>query len=452
MTPETQENILRALNAALQSRKLYPPGHPSVTAPARKVNQLLSAVLKEQPKLSICLVDDALVFEDVPVPDSEENYPDIVSNLKDKKVEAMIFEKGILEKEVFSLFEILSQEKAPAGVELQKELSAKGVAHITLKTIPIGKRKLMEVYNDAVNVVKTVMHEIRVGRIPESKAVKSVIDEMTELVFSDTNAVIGLTMIKNYDNYLYNHSVNVSILSLALGKFMNYGKEDLQRLGVASLLHDIGKTGVSEDIIKKPGGLSYEEWEKVKEHPVMGSKITHRMQGIDELICRVIFEHHVRFDRSGYPKVDSPTLHPLSLVVSVADAYDALTTLRVYQKPYQPSEAIKVLKGLSGKHFDPKTVSSFESMIGVYPVGTMVRLSTNEIAIVTKVHPEGAALPVVKVAYEADGKEVETPYELDLEAKGENGPKIICAVDPLSRNMDMGTFFEKEAVRIDSQN
>ena len=448
MTPETQENILRALNAALQSRKLYPPGHPSVTAPAKKAHQLISLVLKEQPNLSICLVEEALVFENVPVPDCEENYPDIVSNLKEKKVEAMIFEKGILEKEVFSLFEILSREKAPAEAELQKELAAKGVTHITLKTVP---PKLMEVYNNAVDVVKTVMSDIRGGRIPESKAVKGVIDEMTELVFSDTNAVIGLTMIKNYDNYLYNHSVNVSILSLALGKFMKSDEEDLRRLGVASLLHDIGKTGVSEDIIRKPGGLSSEEWEKVKEHPVMGSKITQKMQGIDELICRVIIEHHVRFDRSGYPKVESPTLHPLSLMVSVADAYDALTTLRVYQKPCQPSEAVKILKGLSGKHFDPKTVSSFESMIGIYPVGTMVRLSTGEVAVVTKVHPEGTALPVVKVAYDNDGKEVETPYELDLEAKGEGGPKIICAVDPLSRNMDMGNFFAKEAAQIDSK-
>lgn len=448
MTPETQENILRALNAALQSRKLYPPGHPSVTAPAKKAHQLISLVLKEQPNLSICLVEEALVFENVPVPDCEENYPDIVSNLKEKKVEAMIFEKGILEKEVFSLFEILSREKAPAEAELQKELAAKGVTHITLKTVP---PKLMEVYNNAVDVVKTVMSDIRGGRIPESKAVKGVIDEMTELVFSDTNAVIGLTMIKNYDNYLYNHSVNVSILSLALGKFMKSDEEDLRRLGVASLLHDIGKTGVSEDIIRKPGGLSSEEWEKVKEHPVMGSKITQKMQGIDELICRVIIEHHVRFDRSGYPKVESPTLHPLSLMVSVADAYDALTTLRVYQKPCQPSEAVKILKGLSGKHFDPKTVSSFENMIGVYPVGTMVRLSTNEVAVVTQVRPEGSARPVVKVAYDSDGKEIETPYEIDLEAKGEDGPRIICAVDPLSRNMDMGNFFAKEAAQIDSK-
>src|SRR4030067_3714280 len=110
---------------------------------------------------------------------------------------------------------------------------------------------------------------------------------------------------------------------------MKSDEESLRRAGVAPLLHDIGKTGVSEDIIRKPGGLSSEKWEKVKEHPVMGSEITHRMQGMDELICRVIIEHHVRFDRSGYPKVESPTLHTLSLMVSVPAAYHALTTLRV---------------------------------------------------------------------------------------------------------------------------
>jgi putative nucleotidyltransferase with HDIG domain len=430
--------ILRTLNAALHSKKLYPPGHPSIVALSRKLYQTVADYLKSERKLSICFVEDSLVFEDAPVSESEKNYPDIIEHMKNKKVEAMIFEAGTLEKEVFSLIDVLSEEKEIHGAELQGELSSKGISHITLKSV---KRNILEVYNDAIEVVKGVMDDIRSGKIPDPARVHDIAAEMEELVLSDTNAMIGLTMIKDYDNYLYNHSVNVSIIALAFARFLELPKEDLHRIGVASLLHDVGKTGVAEDIIKKPGGLSSEEWEKVKEHPVHGSNITTRMKGIDDVVSRLILEHHVRFDRSGYPKVES-TLHPLSMLISVADAYDALTTIRVYQRPYQPTEAMKILKGLSGKHFDPQTVSLFEKMLGLYPVGTMVRLSTNEVAIVTKINPTASARPVVKVLYDKDGNTVAKPFEADLTA---SDLTIISAVDPLPRNMDAGAFFAKEA-------
>jgi len=121
---------------------------------------------------------------------------------------------------------------------------------------------LLEIYNGAVEVVKNVMGEVRMGKIPKSGPVNAIVDEVTESVLSDQNAIMGLTMIKNYDNYLYNHSVNVSVTSIALGRAMQFAKAELRVLGVGALLHDIGKTGVSEQIIRKPGGLSTEEWEK----------------------------------------------------------------------------------------------------------------------------------------------------------------------------------------------
>jgi HD-GYP domain-containing protein (c-di-GMP phosphodiesterase class II) len=200
---------------------------------------------------------------------------------------------------------------------------------------------------------------------------------------------------------------------------------------------------VAEDIIKKPGSLSSEEWEKVKQHPELGSKIAERMEGMDEKAVRIVFEHHIRLDRSGYPKTDAD-IHPLSMIVSVADTYDALTTLRAYQQPYHPVEAMKILKKLSGKHFNAETVNAFESMIGLYPVGTMVRLSTNEVGVVTKINPELTDCPTVKVLYDKDSKELIEPYEIDLAEKRES-ISIIAPVDPLTRNLDVGTFFEKEA-------
>jgi putative nucleotidyltransferase with HDIG domain len=433
--------ILKSLNANLQTNKLYPQGHPSVAISAKNTFKHLDEYFKENDKLVVGIVGEALVFADLPV-DNQQDYSDLTEHMNSKLIEAIIFEGGLVEKELLSFLDILCAEDAGLGEELVEEVQSKGITHITLKSIPKSKRNMLEVYNGAVDVVKNVMGDIRMGKIPKAEEANQIVDEMTDLVFSDTNAMVGLTMIKDYDNYLYNHSVNTTILAIALGRFLKLDKKDIRALGVGSLLHDVGKTGVSEDIIKKPGGLSTDEWEKVKEHPVLGSKITERMEGVEEAVGRIVLEHHIRHDHSGYPKSDAK-IHPLSMIVSVVDAYDALTTLRAYQRPYHPVEAMKILKNLAGKHFDPDTVTAFENMLGLYPVGTLVRLSTNEVGIVTKINHEASDCPTVKVLYDSEVNEIPEPFEVDLAEKKDMS--IVAAVDPLSKNMDPGDFFEKKA-------
>ncbi|MBI5599700.1 MAG: HD-GYP domain-containing protein, partial [Deltaproteobacteria bacterium] len=356
------------------------------------------------------------------------------------------FERGVTRDELSSLLDILTREREvePLPEELEKEVRSAGIKNIILKSIPKDKKSFLEVYNDAVKAVKGAMNEVRTGKIPKTSEVKSVVTHLTDMVLSDTNAMIGLAMIKNYDEYLYNHSVNVSIFAISLGRFMNLDEKNLHVLGMAGLLHDIGKTGVAEDIIRKPGNLSSEEWEKIKQHPVLGSEITSRMEGMDGKVPTVIYEHHIRYDYSGYPK-EKRRLDPLSLIISVADAYDALTTLRVYQKPTPPVEAMRMLRDLAGKHFDPKTVTAFQDMIGFYPVGTMVRLSTNEVGVVTGVSPGTGDQPVVKILYNNEGRPLDEPFNVDLSQKNPTPRIIVGTVDPLSKNMDLGELFAKEA-------
>ena len=440
--PDGREAILKNINAALKSRKLYPPGHPAIAAPANKACALLTDELKGINNLAIGLVNETLVFEDDMVEGGEKLYSELIQYMTEKNVEAMIFEKGFSIKELTNIFEILSDSQVLKGPELQQELHMRGVLHITLKSAPAGKRNILEIYNGAVDVVKNVMGEVRMGKIPRTGPVNDIVNEMTESVFSDPHAILGLTMIKNYDNYLYNHSVNVSIMSLSLGKFMGLSDIDVHALGVASLLHDIGKTGVSEQIIRKPGGLSSEEWEKVKQHPQLGSNIIKRMEGIDETIGRLIYEHHIKFDHSGYPETVE-SLHPLSQVITVCDAYDALTTLRVYQKPHDPVEAIKIMSNFSGRHFNPDILKSFMDMMGLYPLGTMVRLTTGELGVVTKLNEGAPEKPIVKILYGEDGAEVETPFEADLSTDSRR--EIVTNVNPATTAVDLGAFVEKEA-------
>lgn len=435
------DTILKSINGAIKGKKLYPPGHPAIAAPMTKAHQALSELLKTSNKIFIGMAKDVLVFEETPLMDAEKSFGELIYQIKQRDIEGIIFEKGFIQKEFFSLIDILSTEEVVKGAELQKMLAAKGILHISIKSI--AKRSILEAYNDAVNVVKDTMNQIRMGNVPQSGEIIRVTDEISELVLTNKDAMIGLTMIKNYDNYLFNHSVNVSILSIALAKSMNFQKSDIHIVGIAGLLHDVGKTGVAEDIIKKPAGLSSEEWEKIKQHPLLGAKITEKMEGLARLVGRIIYEHHIRYDYSGYPKTDA-ALHPLTLIITIADAYDALTTIRVYQKPNNPVEAIKVMNSLSGKHFDPATLKAFIAMIGFYPIGTVVRLSTNDIGIVTKINPANALLPMVKIIFGGDGKQIDKPHEIDLSKQGSD-MMIAAPIDPSAKGLDMEHFFKQEA-------
>ncbi|MEK6531202.1 MAG: HD-GYP domain-containing protein [Deltaproteobacteria bacterium] len=440
---EERDQLLKSMNASLKSKKLYPAGHPAIVAPVGRTFQLLSETLKGRNNIAVSMSSEALLFDGTLLSEAERLYPDIMIHMTEKNIDAIIFERGATEKELSNLFDVLSGPKELKGKQLQNELHARGIVHITLKSIPLGKRNSLEVYNGALDVVKNVMNEVRMGKLPKSEAVNTVIDEVTETVLSDRNAMIGLTMIKNYDNYLYNHSVNVSILSLALGCALNLDKTALHALGVASMLHDIGKTGVSEKIIRKPGGLSSDEWDKIKEHPQLGANITKRMDGLDERVSTLIYEHHIRFDHSGYPQM-ATAVHPLSQIITIADAYDALTTLRVYQKPYSPVEAIKIMSNLSGRHFSPETLKTFVDMMGLYPVGTMVRLNSYEIAIIVRVG-DSPDRPCVKVIYDPEGKAYQEPIDLDLSSDMDK--TILSNVNPAVTGTALDAFFEKEAAR-----
>ena len=446
---EDSNMLLKSINGILQSVKLYPPGHPSIAGPINNVSSKIISRLTDSPKVAIGYINEALVFEEVPIPDPE-NYVDVIAVMREREIESIVFEKGLNATEFTELVNLITDDLGTKGEAIQEELDRKSVKYIKVKELPEEQNDFIRVYNEALDTIKDVLHEVRLGKIPHSDKVTKVVDDMSDMVLADSNAMLGLTMIKNYDEYLFNHSVNVSIISLSFAKYLELPSKDIHAVGMGSLLHDIGKTGVAEEIIKKPGGLSTEEWEKVKEHPVIGGKIIERMTDIPKGVHEIVYEHHIRHDHSGYPK-SNKRVHPLAMIVCIADAYDALTTLRVYQKPYQPVEAVKVLKKMSGKHFEPTMIEGFEKMLGLYPVGTMVRLSTNEIGVVTRLNHDTGDTPTVKIIYNSDGEKEEIPR--DIELSGENngsGLSIVAPVDPLSRNIDMGEFFIEEVGQLES--
>jgi putative nucleotidyltransferase with HDIG domain len=265
-----------------------------------------------------------------------------------------------------------------------------------------------------------------------------VIDTMRDLVLADESALLGLALLKNYDDYTYAHSVNVAIFSLAFGRHQGLEGRALERVGVAGLLHDLGKVRTAESIIKKPGALTPEEIKVMQRHPELGAEIMQQMKGIDGETAEIVLHHHLRHDGTGYPLLRAgQEVHPHGQLVALADCYDALTTTRSYQKARHPSEAVRMLRRLAGKAYSPEATRAFIEMIGAYPIGELVRLSTNELAVVARVSELDATAPWVKLVTDANGRILAAPLDCDLSAEPPGGRVIAGPVDPLRKGIDI---------------
>jgi putative nucleotidyltransferase with HDIG domain len=249
-------------------------------------------------------------------------------------------------------------------------------------------------------------------------------------------------MIKDYDNYTFNHCVNVGVLAMSLGAARGLDVMSVKSLGIAGQLHDIGKTMIPKLILNKPGKLSSAEFDEMKRHPELGAKIIREMEGLDPYIAQIVLGHHLHYNRSGYPEwAQKLPFNELIDIVAIADTYDAITTLRVYQHPVNPRAALTEMQTIAGTYLDRDLVAAFVEMMGKYPVGTLVRLDTNEVAVVYRPNPLDDEAPMVRILIEGDGSRLKVPREQSLvEQDGSRYASVVAVVDPLLKNIDVGRF------------
>ena len=259
------EIILQSLNGMFKNKHLYPPGHPSLKALSKKCFELMSAYLNNKESAFFGIINNTFVFDDFPMLDADKNFSELYSQIEGKDIEVLSFRKGFSEKELLDALDIISDETKVTGEDLKKLFKSRGIKNITLKIKESGDQSSIEIFEGAISAIKNVMGEVRMGKIPDSGEIKGIVSKMTDSVLKDPNAMLGLTMIKDYDDYLYTHCVNVGLLSISIGTAMGLDEKSLHNVGLGGMLHDIGKTAVSEDIIKKPGTLDTEEWNQLKD-------------------------------------------------------------------------------------------------------------------------------------------------------------------------------------------
>ena len=311
-----------------------------------------------------------------------------------------------------------------AGVSLREnyiqKLKDKGISEIYIHTEETADVIIEDVIREqnrshAKKLVKDVMERVQIGDTVEAKEISRMINSMIDDLLSDRDIMVNLTDMRAVDDYTFAHSVNVCVLSLLGGIALNYNQIRLRELGIGALLHDIGKVWIPHQILNKPGFLDDGEFNEIKKHAELGYESLKRIPDIPSVSSLVALTHHERFDGSGYPfGKKGQDIHEFSRIVAIADVYDALTSDRVYKKKIMPHHAIEYLTSMGNHLFDYEIVKKFIQYIAIYPVGSMVKISTGERAIVTHVDRNFPTRPRIRILYDERGAKALAPKELDL--------------------------------------
>ncbi len=335
-------------------------------------------------------------------------------------------------------------EQAQAATEA--EIATLAAKPAVAARVPVDEElaRARGVRQQAVNMVRMVMSDVRLGRAIELDQVAPVVTSVTDSILRNRSALLGLLRIKNADDYTFLHSVSVCALLVAFCRSLDMDEETIYQAGMGGLLHDVGKALVPETVLNKQGRLSDEEFAIIKRHPVDGHDILLRTAGIGPIPLDITRHHHERYDGSGYPdRQAGEAIGSLAQMAAIVDVYDAITSDRCYHKGISAAEALRKIFEWSKFHFNPTLTQQFIRCVGIYPVGTLVLLESGRLGVVTEQHDASMLTPKVKVFFNTRTKTYVWPETLDLSRSlGHGGGDRIVRHDvPEKWQVDPSRFF-----------
>jgi HD-GYP domain-containing protein (c-di-GMP phosphodiesterase class II) len=307
--------------------------------------------------------------------------------------------------------------------ETSAAIRVAALSHSPLAAYPVEFEKEIgaatDLHRHATQFITGLLDDVRVGRSVNFGGAREVVEEMTQSVLRNPDALLLINQLRETDEYTALHSVRACVLMLAFGRYLGLQRPDLEALGLGGLLHDVGKMRVPAEILNKPGPLTEAEFEAMKAHVVEGVLLLEAVGNIPPGAIEVARCHHERYDGSGYPRgLRGKTLGLFGLIAGIVDVYDAVTSDRVYGQATTPYEALRYIYQQRGTHFDEELVLRFIQCIGIYPVGSCVQMNTGHIGLVISVHPNHRLKPTVLIVLDANGQRYAVPVVTDLLTQG----------------------------------
>ncbi len=314
-------------------------------------------------------------------------------------------------------------------------------------------RRARKIYEEARCVVREFFDTVRAGGEVDGDTARETVCRMVDSIFRNPDALLSLARLKSFDEYTAHHCLNVAVLSLHLGAALGVLQEELLRLGIGAILHDVGKVRVPASLVKKQHGLSGAEFELVKTHVAQGADIILRSPNLPEDAALVALNHHERYDGSGYLRgLRGAAIGKFGLIVTVADVYDAMTSERSYKKRIAPAQAVKRIYEWAGSYFHPVHVRRFIQCVGIYPTGSLVQLDTGETGVVVRQNRGQALRPWIRLCRDPGGRPVPPGPDLDLRAPDASGRRthsrsVERVLHPEDRDIDVECVLARRPVR-----
>jgi HD-GYP domain-containing protein (c-di-GMP phosphodiesterase class II) len=459
-------SLIFSLYGALRAVKLYPVENAAVEKALNELTNQSRELLASQGELEIRMAGEFIFINQTRLRlalDNFGSFSHLLALFRGSGVGSVTVAKGVTTKDWLIFLSLLQHSNPENPSERLDEVAAKlesaGVTSFVLapptdsgsENKEQDKERAKRTYAESVTATRDLMDSVRMGGSPNIKKIKRVVQGIVDQILNDETSLIGLTTIRDYDEYTFTHSVNVCIFSVALGKRLGLTKLQLYDLGMAALFHDIGKSRVPQHLLTKTTGLTDDEWPLIAAHPWLGVLALFQVRGAQELPYRamvVAHEHHMKLDLTGYPRpIRERQLSVYSKIVAIADAFDAATSRRSYQSvPFTPAEVMNELRNNPRRGMDPVIVKAFINLTGVYPVGTLVVLDTFELGIVHAVNPlqEMLSRPIVRIISDSMGNILHPGTLVDLADKTADGVfarTIIKTDNPDRYGIRTGDYF-----------
>jgi putative nucleotidyltransferase with HDIG domain len=461
------EEILVKLHIALKIVRLYEPNNLMFLKQLKSLYAYIHGFFQREGDAVFSLKQDTIFFNRNKVKFAFYNFhifKFVIGEFKRKEIGSLSFEPGLTEEELKQFLVLLSKGDSKATVpfdEFKAELQKSGIRHVTIEKISALELMTSRERAAVKNFYLGIMHlhglfeqgdEHKLLRL---NTTRRLIQNLLTNIIENEAFILGLTNIKNHDEYTLNHSINVCLLSMALGRRLGLDKKELLNLGISAFFHDIGKLDTPLEILNKPGKLTDEERAVMEKHTYQGAE---RLAQMDEHsllplgALQVSLEHHIKEDFTGYPRYyKRSTVNLFSKIVKIIDFFDAITTSRVYRKKaFTRDQAMALMVEKSGTEFHPLLLKIFINMLGGYPVGTLVLLDSGEMAIVVETNPEISFFrrPKVKLIVDRSGKKIDGETidlaETDSQT-GKYSRTIVKSLDPEAYRIDTSDYFIVQA-------
>ncbi|MFA5100897.1 MAG: HD domain-containing phosphohydrolase [Candidatus Omnitrophota bacterium] len=417
------ESAFRSLISALQIATLYGMGHAKFGKYLDQAYQDLRLAFIDTGEIVIGIVGEELAWGKEILFDLSKTLKPMILYLKGRGVERISFGRDVGREELkrFVGFLLLPKDRIPE--DPQQYLTDQGVSNISVGKIKVttaaGDQSLVKSALDAVDYLSLYessldsfsqsIDNVLSDKEMDNTGLRLGISNVMESLAGRYQDLLKLTTVKRYDMTTFVHIMNVSILAMYFSSKLGFSKDDILDIGTAALFHDIGKLYISRQIIRKESKLTDAEFARIKSHSVLGAEIllkyTPTLGILPVVVC---FEHHLKYDLSGYPKLPfSHVPHTASLIVAICDVYDALLARRSYKASYAPMVIHDIMTGDRGKGFEPQLLDRFFQYMGVWPIGTLVLLNDGRVAVVRAVNEDEIFLPVVEVIHPEKGENID---------------------------------------------